>query len=158
MGLGVFWDPARVRVCGARVRASRDHTLGAGPSPGPVELAVRFHAAPWYYLLTGADFADDDKPDLISVSAVVNVAGEAILYTGTLDDFFLDEDGRLDRLILEQVMRRPMTSDKSPDAPVDTDPLARFYPIDGDYFVLRYSEAITLNVEYIKLAPAGVES
>jgi hypothetical protein len=27
----------------------------------------------------------------------------------------------------------------------------RFYPIDGDNFVLRYSEAITLNVQYVKL-------
>ena len=26
----------------------------------------------------------------------------------------------------------------------------RFYPIDGDYFVLRYAEAITLNVQYLR--------
>ena len=28
----------------------------------------------------------------------------------------------------------------------------RFYPVDGDYFVLRYSEAITLNVVYLKFS------
>jgi hypothetical protein len=27
----------------------------------------------------------------------------------------------------------------------------RFYQVDGDYFVLRYSEAITFNVQDIKL-------
>ena len=74
-----------------------------------------------------------------------------------LDDYFLDPDGRLDRLILEQVMRRPLRKDKRPGRPEANG--ERFYAIDGDYFVLRYAEAITLNVEYIKLAEdAGAPS
>lgn len=114
---------------------------------------LRFHAAPWYYLLTGADFAASDKPDLIAVAAIVNAAGRPMLYYGIVDDFYFDPDGRLDRVVLERVMRRPLDSDKV--ALDGTDRLTdRFYPIDGDYFVLRYAEAITFNVEYIKLAPA----
>ena len=66
------------------------------------------------------------------------------------DDFFVDADGGLDRLILQQVMRRPLLADQPYD-PADDDP-TRFYGVEGDYFVLRYSEAITLNIEYIKLA------
>jgi len=123
----------------------------------PLSGLFRFSAAPWYYLLSGADFKKDESPDLISISAIVNVAGAPYLYTGILDDYFLDPDGRLDRLILEQVMRRPLRKDKRPGRPEANG--ERFYAIDGDYFVLRYAEAITLNVEYIKLAEdAGAPS
>lgn len=116
----------------------------------PLAPLLRFHGAPWYYLLTGADFPVDRQPDLIAVSAVVEIADTAVLYTGILDDFFLDPDGRLDRLVLRQVMRRPLDADKLPGPTTIDDDLARFYPVDGDSFVLRYAEAITLNVQYIK--------
>ncbi|MBB2487709.1 hypothetical protein H5407_20930 [Mitsuaria sp. WAJ17] len=116
---------------------------------------LRFSGAPWYYLLTGADFPRDEAPDLIAVSAIVNVAGEGYLYTGLLSDYFLDTEGKLDRLVLRAVMRRPLAADKPDPAGEGGNPLRftdRFYVVDGDYFVLRYSELITLNVEYIKLA------
>jgi hypothetical protein len=49
-------------------------------------------------------------------------------------------------------MRRPIGSDKG-TTPSDTSAnFTRFYQVDGDYFVLRYTEAITFNVQYIKLA------
>lgn len=114
---------------------------------------LRFSGAPWYYLLTGADFPRGHAPDLIAVSAIVNIAGSAYLYTGLLSDYFLDPEGKLDRLVLCEVMRRPIAADKPGHAdgstPLFTD---RFYVVDGDYFVLRYSELITLNIEYIQLA------
>lgn len=109
----------------------------------------RFHQAPWYYLLTGADFAHKEDVDYIQVSAVVNVAGEPVLFTGVLDDFFFAADGQLDRLVLEAVARRPFKHDKGEGEGVSAS--GRFYSIDGDYFVIKYEEAITLNVEYIKL-------
>ena len=71
----------------------------------------RFHDAPWYYLLTGADFSEDEKPDLIMISAIVEVAKDAVLYVGILDNFFFDADGNLDRLILQSVARRPLSAD-----------------------------------------------
>ena len=116
---------------------------------GPLSAFFRFNA-PWYYLLTGADFIKGSEPDLISISAIVNIAGQPYLYNGVLDDFYVNADGELDRLILEMVTRRPLSSDKS-TAPAETENTTRFYPIDGDYFVLRYSEAITINIQYIKL-------
>jgi hypothetical protein len=132
----------------------------------PLSGVFRLRDAPWYYVLTGADFAKEDKPDLIAISAVVDVAGEPTLYYGLLDEFFVDQDGVLDRLVMQQVMRRPLTSDKPGSTPLADDAsvspptngsssLDRFYPIDGDCFVLRYSEAITLNIEYIKLKREG---
>lgn len=114
----------------------------------------RFHQAPWYYLLTGADFEAEDEPDLIVVSAIVDVAGEAVLYTGVLDEFFVNSEGGLDRVVLQEVMRRPIGSDKDATKVEEGRDASRFYPIEGDYFVLRYSEAITLNVQYVKLTAA----
>lgn len=111
--------------------------------------------APWYYLLTGADLAEDDVPDFIVVSAIVNVSGKAYLYTGILEEFFVDAEGKLDRVVLQEVMRRPIGADKNAHEAEGGEASSRFYPIDGDYFVLRYSEAITLNVEYVKLIESG---
>lgn len=110
--------------------------------------------APWYYLLTGADFKKSEEPDFIKVSAIVEVAKEAVLYVGVRDDFYFDSEGQLDRLILQNVSRRPLASDKPLAKSVEGADEQRFYPIDGDNFVLRYSEAITLNVQYIKLTTA----
>lgn len=121
----------------------------------PASRLFRFHEAPWYYLLSGADFEPGNRPDFIAVSAIVDVATRPMLYTGILDDYFVDRDGQLDRLILQDVMRRPLDADK-PGAGATTVPgESRFYRVDGDYFVLRYAEAITLNIEYIQLRPAG---
>jgi hypothetical protein len=91
-------------------------------------------------------------PDFIS--AIVEVAKEAVLYVGILDDFYFDSEGQLDRLILQQVLRRPLSKDKSVEPSGAGEEKERFYPIDGDNFVLRYSEAITLNVQYVKLTAA----
>lgn len=114
----------------------------------PVSPWTRFHGAPWYYLLSGADFEDTEVPDLIQVSALVSVGKEPMLYTGVLEDYFCDDEGQLDRLVLSNTMRRALSADKPLGG--DQDP-ARFYPIEGDYFVLRYSEAITLNIRYVRL-------
>lgn len=111
----------------------------------------RFHQAPWYYLLTGADFKAGEEPDLIFVSAIVELGKDAVLYLGVLDEFYVDADGQLDRLVLQNVARRPIGADKKPterDADLTEN---RFYDVDGDSFVLRYSEAITLNIQYVRL-------
>lgn len=121
----------------------------------PFSSIFRFHDAPWYYLLTGADFKSGEEPDLIVISAIVEVAKEAVLYVGVLDDFYFDADGQLDRLILQKVSRRPIASDKTSVDFIGPPPEQRFYPIDGDNFVLRYSEAITLNVQYVKLTASA---
>lgn len=85
------------------------------------------------------------------ISAIIEVAKDAVLYVGVLDDFFFDSEGKLDRLILQGVVRRPLSADKntaSPDAAAGDE---RFYDVDGDSFVLRYEDVKTLNVQYVKL-------
>lgn len=137
-----YLGPNLVRRVVTRLRLDRIDSPLAG--------LVRFSRAPWYYLLSGADFHADRQPDLIAISAIVSAGDAVFVYTGILEDYFVDTDGRLDRLILSQVMRRPLARDKTGDP--GEPGLDRFYPIDGDYFVLRYAEVVTLNVEYIKLA------
>jgi len=41
--------------------------------------------------------------------------------------------------------------DKAIDGAATEEKFDRFYNIDGDYFVLRYSEITTLNIEFIKV-------
>jgi hypothetical protein len=122
----------------------------------PLSAVFRFHQAPWYYLLTGADFEPEEAPDFIVVSAIVEVGKEAVLYVGVLDEFFVDAEGQLDRLVLQGVARRPISADKTSLVEVNAAE-TRFYDVDGDSFVLRYSEAITLNIQYVRLTPEGTE-
>ena len=82
---------------------------------------------------------------------MVDAAGAATLYTGVLEDFFFDEGRALDRLVLSNVSRRQLTSDKMIAPDMNEVNEMRFYAVEGDYFVLRYSEAITLNIQYLKL-------
>lgn len=114
----------------------------------PAAGLFRFRRAPWYYLLSGADFAREDVPDLISIAAVVDVSGEPVLYVGSLVDYYFDADGRLDRLVLEAVQRRPWALHPPQGRP-------RFHDIAGDYFVLRYEQIMSLNVRYVRLADSA---
>jgi len=128
---------------------------------------------PWYYLLSGYD--TETMPDVVHISAVVEIGKEAYLYVGLLNDYFLDSSGTLDRLVLSEVSRRPMGIDRTgalqeesgaesanhrtggdsrgaDDAAVSAmlDEEDRFYPIEGDYFVLKGSEIRTLNIRYLQ--------
>jgi len=49
--------------------------------------------------------------------------------------------------VLEFADRRPLEADRDQG---DPDMPERYYQIEGDSLVLRYSEAITLNVQYVK--------
>ena len=65
-------------------------------------------------------------------------------------EIFLTTEGNIDRLVITNAMRREISKDKD-SKEADTDLLKRFYPIDGDYFVLKYSEVKNLNVQFLKI-------
>jgi hypothetical protein len=104
----------------------------------------------WYYLFTGYD--EDVQPDFVFVTALVEL-DETYLYRGVYERYFLKGDGELDRVVLTGVDRRKMSSDKEKEG--EENPA--FYPIDGDYFVLRYAEMITMNVYYFWAVPEEVD-
>ena len=144
-----FVVPTGLRVAISHWRLDRDGTA--------LSSIFRFHEAPWYYLLTGADFEKHDQPDYIQVAAIVDAAGTPTLYVGVLSQFFFDPAGQLDRVVLTNVQRRELASDRSADSGVADRP-RRFYEIVGDYFVIRYAEAITFNVQYVKLRETSSSS
>lgn len=127
----------------------------------------RFRRAPWYYLLSGADFDKGNEPDLIQIAAVVALQGESYIYQGILEHYYTDAAGQLDRLVISNASRRALKDDdealiqrakvglalKSLHRRSTRPKGLRFYPIIGDYFILHYDEIATLNVRYIKLEP-----
>lgn len=138
--------PAALRRLITRLRLDRRRSRWAA--------LLRAPQAPWYYLFSGADFAADAVPDLVAVSAVLEVAGQPWLYKGIVDEYFVDRDGRLDRLVLQQVVRRPV----GPGLPAARAVAGRgeaLESVDGDCVVLRCDEASLLRVEYIRLARTG---
>lgn len=119
----------------------------------------RFNDAPWYYLLTGADFDKDHKPDFIEATAIVNIAGEPYLFKGVLESFYFKSDGALDRLVLENTTRRKLNEDeRSRGRRAAARPDGGFSPIEGDSFVIQYDQVVTLNIRYKKIDLASADA
>lgn len=77
----VYLAPAIARTAIIRWRLDR--------SQSPIGFLFRFKQAPWYYLLTGADFSEADKPDFISVAAILTRRALRPSTRGCLRTFFL---------------------------------------------------------------------
>lgn len=130
---------------------------------GRLAHAVMRRRAPtindWHDLLdAAANAATFDgvrlTPD-VYVTAVVDMKlkDQPVLIRGLVDDWLLTPTGELDSIILTRTFRRPLPSDRpAGDAPSD-ELDARYYQIRGDYFILRRSEMITLNIQYLYTAP-----
>lgn len=120
---------------------------------------------PWFYLLTGeiTEFGEveEDYGEISAVylTTIVHHTGKDYLYRGVVNDFFFDKAGNLDRVLLTLAVRRDLSDDREPDVEFSPDELdERYYDIEGDYLVLRYSEMSTLNVDYIFVTPADAEA
>lgn len=118
----------------------------------------------WHYILTGevTTFPDnslwphDPAAEVdVFLSAVVSHGKDSYLYWGLLSGWSLDSRGELDALHLRFAHRRLLEQDKSAGEGGNT--LARvfssgrYYEINGDLLVLRYSEITTVNLEYFSL-------
>jgi hypothetical protein len=108
----------------------------------------------WYYLLSGEIHSFQETPDIegetkgVYLTTVVHHSNVDYLYTGFVIDYFFDRNGNLDRVILDEVARRRLSDDKSEEMK-EHEEAARFYEIEGHYFVLRYSEMCTINLDYL---------
>jgi len=100
---------------------------------------------PWYYELTGK-LSETQNAELIKLSCLVESKNSSFLYYGVLEDFYLDSEGELNRVVLSGAMRRPIESD-------DSNPLEpaaeRFYEIKGDRLILKYEDIKNINIEYL---------
>jgi hypothetical protein len=116
----------------------------------------------WYYLLSGEilEFAETPAEprqfDGVYLSTIVQHGNENYLYRGIVFDFSYDRTGKLERVILRLAHRRLLSADRKHDQPRDTgDPGfgddARYYDIEGDFFILNYEDMHTINIEYFAL-------
>jgi hypothetical protein len=112
----------------------RSIVLKARDRDGP-----RTGRTPWHHLFEGARLPGGRPPDLVVISAVIEEAGQPLVLVGVLTDYFLDAEGRLERLVLAAVSRCDLTGVPQPGSPVD-----------GDYLVLRYAHVLSLSVRYVE--------
>jgi len=131
----------------ALVRRQRwDHTTRAFRFPNE-----------WYYLFSGEEAAGG-QPDIVFVTVLLELSDATYLYRGILQAWYFDRQGNLDRVVLEEVLRRKLAEDRDSSEPY-VPPMRgsdeRYYSVEGDLLVLRYSEVKTLNVEYLYLAPVN---
>ena len=111
----------------------------------------------WYYLFSGEE-ASSGQPDIIFVTVLLELKEATYLYRGILQAWYFDRQGNLERIVLEEVLRRKLAEDRDSSKPYvppmrGTD--ERYYSVEGDLLVLRYSEVRTLNVEYLYLVPVA---
>ena len=131
----------------------------------------------WYYMLTGEILRfregapPSPEPDGVYLSAVVNHGPANYLYRGIVADFTFDGDGRLDTIVLTDAHRRPLSSDRPRDGTGEPSegagaslsggappgPDTRYYQIRGNFFILKYAEIRTLNLEYFWLEEETVD-
>lgn len=111
----------------------RSIILKARNTDGP-----RSGRTPWHHLFEGARLPGGRPPDLVVLSVAVEEAGQPLLLAGVLTDYFLDTEGRLERLVLAAVSRCDGNGAPRP-----------FRPLDGDYVVLPYTQVVSLSVRYV---------
>lgn len=112
----------------------------------------------WYYLFSGEilDFLDtpgeSKQVEMIQVDVLVSTGDGTMVYSGTLENYFLSKDNGLDRIYLSNVYRRKMKDDLDRTKPnvgyLERYLDERYYPMPGDLFVITYDKIINLNITY----------
>jgi hypothetical protein len=111
------------------------------------ELDLRFlflrFSNDWYYLLTGREWGlkQGSDFDLVWLDALVEAAGQAIIYSGRLRSFFLARDGGLDSICISEAQKWTSPGALAP------------IPIPGQGFIIKYSDTLNLNIVFYRLGP-----
>ncbi|MFL7018031.1 hypothetical protein [Vibrio cyclitrophicus] len=113
-------------------------------SLNPYKSSLLAFDTPWYYELKGKLSSESDA-QIIKVSCLLDTKDGSYLYYGFLDDFYLDQDGQLDRIVLFDVYRRDISNDDSGGEGGGD----RYYQIKGERLILKYNQIINLNIEYL---------
>lgn len=105
----------------------------------------------WYYFFKAFDF-QKEEPVLVEIFAMVKATDQCYLYRGFLEEFYLGNNGELETLILSSVSRTLTNQLKEIEKNNKITSLDDFYPIDGHYFMLKFSELINFEVFFITLS------
>lgn len=92
----------------------------------------------WYYLFSSK--LTNEEVDFIQLDILVNSDKGTMLYSGILDDYFLNKEGGIDRLYLIKVHRD------------------RKYEMPGDYFIIFGKEILNINLTYFRLREPDTEA
>ncbi len=121
----------------------------------------------WHYLFSGEILyltknVDASKIALIQVDVVVNSSEGNMIYSGTLQNFYLSKDNGLDRIYLRNVYRRKLKDDLGPNQHnvgyLERHLDERYYAMPGDLFVVTYDDIINLNITYYFMPNEATEA
>ena len=107
---------------------------------------------------------DEDANFFITVAALVNIGESCYLYHGKLEEYYF-LNNELEKICLSSVYRRKIVDDrKSEEKNNNKDFDERYYKLPGSIFVIKYSEIINLDVQYVivkkekQTEPSSIES
>nr|WP_320023515.1 hypothetical protein [uncultured Draconibacterium sp.] len=106
----------------------------------------------WHYIFTGEYMNRDygwkyhKNIDFIFVDILMDVGGEAVLYSGKFEEYFLSKvDNGLDRIMIKYPSKKIFSIDNH-DEPED---------IPSDLLTIPYKNILNLNISYYKLGDDG---
>lgn len=108
---------------------------------------------PWYYELKGKLSKDSDA-EFIVASFVQDIGNTAYIYRGILQDFYLNKDGYLDRIVISNCYKRAFENISSDQFCNEELPFLEqmgFVLLNADRYVFKYSEIKNLSLEYQKM-------
>lgn len=116
----------------------------------------------WYYLLSGEilEFQEHGfikkEIDGVAIAAILETTAGTFLYVGVLVEYWFNRAGEPDAFWLTSVVRRNIEGDRAGDSNGNAagwweDP--RYYKIDGDIFVLKFSEVKNLSIKFLTVEP-----
>lgn len=100
----------------------------------------------WHSLFSGTFYQthsdiSEGRPDLVNVAATIELGGEVYVYEGIIERYVVEEDGKLDRLLLSNVTRWRVANGVVQDE----------FSMPGEYFSLDCRNIQTLDVDYFYL-------
>lgn len=134
------------------------YALGLGS--GAAELDLKYphlfgQRSTWYYLFTG--FSASRRPDLIAATVTVDLNDGTYLYSGVIDSWGLNADGRtLEFIRLRFPYRRALARDQATEnKPPSLESDERYYAIRGEFFIVWMRNVQTLNIDYAYISTAS---
>lgn len=103
----------------------------------------------WHYLFTG-EYMNKEKGwnynkkhiDFILVDILMNVGGEAIIYSGKFEDYYLSKtDSGLDRIVIKYPSKKKFSIENDNG----------LQDIPGDFLTIPYKNILNLNISYYEI-------
>ncbi|MEM7098430.1 MAG: hypothetical protein AAF541_09255 [Pseudomonadota bacterium] len=116
-----------------------------------LRAALQSNGATWHRLFRAMDWSP--RPDAVTASAVVVEDAKPFLYIGIVNTYDLDQEGNLQRLVLEGAHRRYFPADSDPNVSlIESGDISPWTQMRGELFVINCEKVQTIDVDYIWIA------